>query len=98
MRKIYSIWFLLALLAFAACSPEEDDLFDKSAAERIDEAIKQDLSVLRGAKNGWVMEYYPSPTKMYGGYTFLVSFGEDGKANVMCDFFADGEGVKVNMK
>ena len=39
MRKIYSIWFLLALLAFAACSPEEDDLFDKSAAERIDEAI-----------------------------------------------------------
>ena len=65
MRKIYSIWFLLALLAFAACSPEEDDLFDKSAAERIDEAIKQDLSVLRGAKNGWVMEYYPSPTKMY---------------------------------
>lgn len=94
MRKIYSIWFLLALLAFAACSPEEDDLFDKSAAERIDEAIKQDLSVLRGAKNGWVMEYYPSPTKMYGGYTFLVSFGEDWKANVMCDFFADGEGVK----
>ena len=42
MRKIYSIWFLLALLAFAACSPEEDDLFDKSAAQRIDEAIKQD--------------------------------------------------------
>ena len=43
MRKIYSIWFLLALLAFCGMFPEEDDLFDKSAAERIDEAIKQKI-------------------------------------------------------
>lgn len=94
MKKLYSICFLLVLLTFASCSPEEDDLFNQSAAERIDEAIKQDLSILRGAKNGWLMEYYPSPTKMYGGYTFLVSFAEDGQATVMCDFFAADKSTK----
>lgn len=87
MKKLYHIYFLLALLAFASCSPEQDDLFDKTAAERIDAAIKEDLAVLRGAKNGWVMEYYPSESKMFGGYTILVSFHEDGTADVACDLF-----------
>lgn len=87
MKKIYSVCFLFALLAFVSCSPEEDDLFDKSAAERIDAAIKEDLAILRGAKNGWVMEYYPSETRMFGGYTILVDFNEDGTADVSCDLF-----------
>lgn len=88
MKKLYNICFLFALLAFVSCSPEEEDLFDKSAAERIDAAIKEDLAVLRGAKKGWVMEYYPSESKMFGGYTILVSFNEDGTADVSCDLFA----------
>lgn len=87
MKKIYSVCFLFALLTFVSCSPEEDDLFNKSAAERIDAAIKEDLAVLRGAKNGWVMEYYPSQSKMFGGYTILVGFNEDGTADVSCDLF-----------
>lgn len=88
MKRLYNICFLFALLAFVSCSPEEDDLFSKSAAERIDAAIKEDLAVLRGAKNGWVMEYYPSESKMYGGYSILVAFNEDGTADVSCDLFS----------
>lgn len=87
MKKIYSVCFLFALLAFVSCSPEEEDLFEESAAERIDAAIKEDLAVLQGAKNGWVMEYYPSETKMFGGYTILVNFNDDGTVDVACDLF-----------
>lgn len=94
MKKLYTISFLFVLLAFGSCSPEQDDLFDKTAAERIDVAIKENLTVLRGATNGWVMEYYPSKSKLYGGYTILFSFGEDGKASVSCDLFAHDKVVK----
>ena len=87
MKKLYTVCFLFALLAFVSCSPEEDDIFDKTAAERIAEVIEHDLSVLQGAKNGWVMEYYPSVTKMYGGYSILVSFETDGTAKVSCDLY-----------
>ena len=94
MKKLYNICFLLALMAFVACSPEEDDLFDQSAAARIDAAIKEDLAVLRGATNGWVLEYYPSKSKMFGGFTMLVSFNEDGTSNVSCDLFTADKVVK----
>lgn len=93
MKKLYNICFLLALLAFASCSSEQEDLFDQTAAERIDTAIKEDLAVLRGAKNGWMMEYYPSESKMFGGYTLLVSFQEDGTAKVACDLFGEDKVV-----
>lgn len=94
MKKLYKISFLFVLLAFGSCSPEQDDLFDETAAERIDAAIKEDLTVLRGATNGWMMEYYPSKSKLYGGYTMLVSFGEDGRASVSCDLFAHDKVTK----
>ena len=32
------------------------------------------------------MEYYPSATKGYGGYTILADFGEDGSVRISCDF------------
>lgn len=94
MKHLYKISLLLAVFAFAACSPEVDDLFNKTASERISEAIKEDLNILQSAKNGWVIEYYPSPTKMYGGYTILTSFDDKKNATVSCDLFASDK--KVN--
>ncbi|MDO4163625.1 MAG: DUF4302 domain-containing protein [Bacteroides sp.] len=88
MKKFFSIYTLLALLTLGACTSEVDDVFDKSASQRIEDAIANDLSVLRGASNGWVMEYYPSSTLTYGGYTMLVRFGTDGEAQVACDLFS----------
>lgn len=88
IKHLYNISLLLAVFAFAACSPEVDDLFNETASERINKAIKEDLNILQSAKNGWVIEYYPSPTKMYGGYTILVSFDNEKKATVSCDLFA----------
>ena len=40
MKKIYYILFLLlAGFCFNSCVSEEEDLFDKSAAERMNEAL-----------------------------------------------------------
>ena len=88
MKKLYYICFLLTLLVWSSCTPEVDDAFNKSASQRVEETIAQNLSVLSESTNGWVMEYYPSSTLAYGGYTVLVQFGKDGKAKVACDLFA----------
>lgn len=87
MKRLFYICFILPLLMLGACTPEVDDAFDKSASQRIEEAIAQNLSVLTEPANGWVMEYYPSPTLAYGGYTILVQFGKDGKVKTACDLF-----------
>lgn len=55
----------------SSCLKEEEDYFDKSASARIEEAVKNAISVLEGAENGWAVKYYPNPTQTFGGSTFL---------------------------
>lgn len=86
---------LLALLAcsaaFCACSREEADLFDKSAADRLNEV--SDVYTQRLAAQGgeWVMEYFPtnysdSITSAYAarskGYLLLNKFDINGSVRV----------------
>lgn len=83
MKKV----FLYMALAFAtlgvqSCLHDNDDVFDQSAAERIDAAVANAKSVLTSAQNGWKFEYYLGSKYAYGGYNFLAKFGTDGKAHV----------------
>lgn len=81
MKKIYNILFvLLAGLSFTACTSEVDDVFDKSSAERIQEAIANDQKMLVDAPNGWLLEYYCEST--YGGYNMFVKFNADNTVTV----------------
>lgn len=76
MKKVYNILFMLmALVGFTACVPEVDDAFNKSASERINEAIATDLEILKAPANGWRMEYYGS--MQYGGYNVFLKFEDD---------------------
>ena len=51
MKKIL---ILLALpLLFNSCLKDDEDKFSKSATERIEEAVKEAITVLQGAENGW---------------------------------------------
>ena len=94
MKHLYNFCVVLALFALASCSPEVDDVFDESASERIRKAIEEDLRVLQSAPNGWLLEYYPSATQMYGGYTVLLSFDKDGNVKASCDIFDSGKEVQ----
>ena len=79
MKKLYSLGF--ALVAFLAvtssCKNEEDNVFGKSATERINEEIKHTKDVLTSAKNGWCLEFFGKSA--LGGYNVLLKFGEDNK-------------------
>lgn len=86
MKKIYNILFLLlSLMAFASCTSEVDDVFDKSSAERVNDAIAEYKDILTSASNGWMMKYYPNANTTYGGYSIFVKFGTDGNATVTSD-------------
>lgn len=94
MKKIFNLLFIsLAVALYSSCSPEEEDLFDQSSANRVEAAIKADKEVLTSATNGWLMEYYPSSTQQYGGYTILVSFTNDGNVTVASDVYSANETV-----
>lgn len=76
MKKIYSfLTLLISVFAFTGCVSDVDDAFDKSAAQRAEEAIANTKSVLESAPNGWRMEYYGNTT--YGGYNVMVKFEGD---------------------
>ena len=86
MKKLYKMLYMAAaVLLAAACTPEEEDIFSDSSANRADAAIVADMQVLTGAANGWLMEYYPEMSQTYGGYNILLSFSEDGHVTVAGD-------------
>ena len=85
MKK--SIYLLVMICSFfmVSCSPETDDIFGESSSVRIDKTMKEELKVLTGASNGWLLEYFPQVQQAYGGYNVLLSFTEDGQVTVAAD-------------
>lgn len=60
MKKIINILIIsLTVILYASCTPEENDIFPESSANRIAAALKADKDILTSAKNGWLIEYYP---------------------------------------
>ena len=86
---------ILALMAcsaaFCACSREEADLFDKSAADRLSEVSEVYTHRLADKGGEWILEYFPtnysdSITSAYAarskGYLLLNKFNADGSVLV----------------
>ena len=86
MKKIINILIIsLTVILYASCTPEENDIFPESSANRIAAALKADKDILTSAKNGWLIEYYPSSSQAYGGFNLLALFTEDGKVTIAGD-------------
>jgi len=89
MKKIYNIlFFLLAAFTYTSCTSEVDDVFDKSSADRMAEALNADKQMLVDAPNGWLMEYFCEDT--YGGYNMFVKFNADNTVTVANEVAAAG--------
>ncbi|MGI6223059.1 MAG: DUF4302 domain-containing protein [Prevotella sp.] len=73
--RIITAALLLGSLALTtACSDEEDDLFDQSAAERLNEASEKYSNILTGGTAKWAMEYFPTnSTDKYTGRGYLMT-------------------------
>lgn len=79
---------------FAGCAGEEENLFDKSAAERLNETGQIYTGRLQSSEAGWVMEYYPTNTEETykgRGYLIMADFDKDESVtlamnNIMTDY------------
>jgi len=61
---------------FCACSRDEESLFDKSAAQRAQEALDHANEVLLAAPNGWECLYFANTESR--GYNLILRFKKDG--------------------
>ena len=91
MKHYLSTAGLSLLLLVAACrSSEEELIFDKTADERVAEAIGNLKAQLVAPANGWVTRYQPNGES--GAFTVLLNFGEDDNVRIRTDFgINDGE-------
>lgn len=94
MKKQFMICAAVAATMLTACSPEQEDFFSDSSANRADQSIVEDMKVLTSAPNGWAMKYFPSRSQSYGGFNFVVSFNNDGKVTFSGEPDIAGETTK----
>ncbi len=80
MKKIFAI-ISMALAVFAAqsCLFEQEDLFEESSSVRTSNLMEKARKALVSSEQGWLMELYPESSQKYGGYAFILKFGEDQK-------------------
>ena len=72
---------------FTSCSNEQEDIFDQSAAERLNSISAIYTERLADSKGGWVMEYYPytdnEDLNTGIGYLIMNRFNSDGSVYTM---------------
>ncbi len=74
MKKIIYSCLILATTLFVGCTPEQDEIFDESAAQRIESNIKGIVETLESSPNGWQMDLFTGTF----GTNVMVKFA-DGK-------------------
>ena len=81
MKAKYIVIIGLLAATFAACSRDEESLFDKPAAIRAQEAIENAFDVLTSQEAGWEMAYFPNLENTAKGYNMVVKFKKDGSVS-----------------
>lgn len=83
------ILFLSGFCVLQSCLHEDNDIFGKSAAQRLNEAQILYGNILTSATNGWRLEYMVGNTDATrrGAFNFLLKF-EDGKVTASVDALA----------
>ncbi len=82
MKAKYLVIIGLLAVTFAACSRDEESLFEKPAAIRAQEAIDNAFNVLTSAENGWEMAYFPNLEASAKGYNMVLKFNKNGNVSV----------------
>jgi hypothetical protein len=89
MKKLNYILLAGIALFATACTNDEDDLFDKSAAQRMNELVLSNTELLESSENGWVFNYYIGHDDIsYGGLVHTIRF-KDGKSYFRSEAAAD---------
>lgn len=80
--QIYGTLALVALsMSLTSCfKNEEDDIFDKNAAERLEESKQYYADILTDKGGKWQMEYYANGDEH--GYVYLMTFNKNGQVKI----------------
>lgn len=70
----------IAALALTACSNDNDEIFDQSAAERLEQYKKDYADVLTADGGLWTMEYFSNADEP--GYLFVMKFDKNGSVQI----------------
>lgn len=70
----------IAALALTACSNDSEEIFDQSAAERLEQYKKEYADVLTADGGLWTMEYFSNPDEP--GYVFVMKFNDNGSVEI----------------
>ena len=96
MKKIFFyIMFAVAGLSLQSCLHDDDEIFDKPAAERINEAVANIKEVLTSSQEGWVMHYYVGREYAYGGLNLAMKF-TDGKVQMYNETAKKSDGSYIS--
>lgn len=66
-----------ACVSLQACLKEQEDVFDKSPSARMTEYLDNAKKILTAPENGWLMSYWPNSKLSYGGFSYVVKFGQE---------------------
>lgn len=91
MKKLYYLFCLTLVVLASACTPEEENLFDKPSAKRVDAAIETTVEILTNASNGWGMQFFPSSSQKFGGYNLALAFDKKGVVKIASDVAGPAE-------
>ena len=75
--------FTLSMIFTSCFKNEEDDIFDKSAADRLEESVKTYSDILCAQGGKWAMEYVANEDEP--GYVYLMDFKSDGSVTITGD-------------
>ena len=97
-KNIRYISVALAAIAFGGCSHfQEEDLFEESAALRIEHNAEKLQQILVNAPQGWVIQYYTGRgVSVFEGFNLFAKFERDGKVTMAGNhrFLRDGNAGK----
>ena len=82
MRKYIYLW-ITSLLLVVACT-DDDRVFSESSDARGQAYLANCNKTLKASPEGWKLVYYPK-AGTYGGYTFLFSFKDEGRVDMLAD-------------
>ncbi|QBQ39962.1 DUF4302 domain-containing protein [Sphingobacterium psychroaquaticum] len=88
LRHLFIIC-LLPLALIMSCKRTEDPIFDKNASARMTEAVAHAHSILQANKAGWLMKYFPSGNREFGGYTLFAKFISNAQVTLTSDVDED---------
>lgn len=74
MKIFRYILMASAVVMAVSCSNEEDDIFDKQAAQRMNETVEFVTSTLESSEYGWEVEFYPNHDGQAGGVPMVAIF------------------------